>query len=300
MKEILNLKSIPGGRHSDHRNYYKEPPLRPRNKKGFFVILAVIVLAVILTTLGIRASDNLFGSLSIEDDFCPPDMVHIPTSAGGFCVDKYEASAGEFCRYLDPVNQDETRLNLEGNDCAPVSQKEAMPWRNISQDQARVACAKAGKRLASSEEWMQAALGTPDRSAGWTESDCQVDNNWDSQPGITGSGDLCQSSFGAFDMIGNVWEWIEGNVFDGQYLGIEVPDSGYIKAFSVQGLPVETDPQAADLNYNNDYFWVKKDGARGIARGGYWNNAEEAGVYSAYIVVPPSFVGTGVGFRCVK
>ncbi len=292
MSEVLNLRSADG-----HK--YGQGPEK-KSKKGLLVTLIVIVLAVSLTTLGIRASDGIFGSLAGENSVCPDDMVYIPTSDGGFCIDKYEASAGSGCKFIEPINQDQTRLNIENSECRPESKPQAVPWRNISQDQAKVACAKAGKRLATGQEWMQAALGTPDKDSSWGDNDCQVDNNWEDQPGKTGQAGDCQSSFGAFDMVGNVWEWTEETVVDGKYLGIEAPESGYVKGFSAQAMPVDTDPSKGDPNYNNDYFWIKKSGARGVARGGYWNNQEEAGVYSAYLVVPPTFVGTGVGFRCAK
>jgi len=101
-------------------------------------------------------------------------------------------------------------------------------------------------------------------------------------------------------MIGNVWEWSEETLEDGKFSGVEVPKSGYIKAFSDMSIPSETQIDKGDPNYNNDYFWMKKTGVRGVARGGYWNNQKEAGIYSTYMVVPPSFAGVGVGFRCVK
>jgi VCBS repeat-containing protein len=53
-------------------------------------------------------------------------------------------------------------------------------------------------------------------------------------------------------------------------------------------------------DYNNDYFWLKTKGLRGMVRGGYWNNKTDAGIYSLYAVTPPSSVEPGVGFRCVK
>jgi formylglycine-generating enzyme required for sulfatase activity len=265
--------------------------------------LFVVLLAVIMTTLGIKASDTLMGDkkeAEMENGFCPTGMTLVPFSQGDFCIDLYEASAAESCASADPNNQSESRYNIDDPDCLPVSAFGKRPWRNISQDQATRACAKAGKRLATNQEWLQAALGTPDKNAPWGINDCQVDSNWERQPGLTGSGAKCLSSFGAYDMIGNVWEWVEGVVEDGFYEGRELPESGFVTSTDGQGLTGTTDPAAPSEDYGQDYHWLKTKGLRGMVRGGYWQNGSDAGSYSLYAVTPPSSAEPGIGFRCVK
>jgi formylglycine-generating enzyme required for sulfatase activity len=276
-------------------------------KRKFFLFgkkeVVVIIFAIVFTTLGIKAADTLMGNDSLiksGDDICPKEMVLIPFAKGDFCLDIYEASAQDDCSYVDPESQTETRINLDDPGCVPVSLKGNIPWRNISQDQASRACAKAGKRLATNQEWLQASQGTPDLLGGWEEIDCQVDSNWKTQPGLSGTGDQCISSFGAYDMIGNVWEWVEGVVKDGEFEGERLPMTGYIDSTNGQAIPGETNQSKANPDYNNDYFWLKTKGLRGMVRGGYWNNKSDAGVYSLYAVTPPSSVESGIGFRCVK
>ena len=117
--------------------------------------LGIGIVAVILVTIGIDASDHfdnmsesivgrIFGG---NESLCPEDMVYIPSGEGGFCIDIYESSASENCPYANPLNQSETRSNLDLDGCKSISLKEALPWSFISQTQAQVACAKAGKRL---------------------------------------------------------------------------------------------------------------------------------------------------------
>jgi len=224
----------------------------------------------------------------------------VSSASNGFCIDKYEASAGSDCQFADPQNQIETRNNLDFQPCFPASVAGAIPWRNISQDQAAMACAKAGKRLASHDEWFAAALGTPDRASSWGPDDCQVAKNWDTQPGRTGSAKNCISGAGAYDMIGNVWEWVAGVVTDGNFNGRQLPKAGYIDSTDGESMPGATNPDKGDLNYNSDYAWIKNTGLMAIARGGYWDNETDAGQYSVYIETPPSFAGTGIGFRCAK
>lgn len=271
--------------------------------------LFVGIIAIILVTIGIDAADNydnfsesmigrvVFGE---SEGPCPAGMVFIPTENSGFCIDKYEASVGDNCAYKDPANQDDTRKNLEDPKCQPISKEGNNPWRNISQSQAIVACAKAGKRLPSSEEWYLASLGTPDQQNNWQENDCHVNKNWSNQPGVTGSGKNCVSSFGVYDMIGNVWEWVKAEIRDGKLDGVAMPEAGYVYAVDIYGNPIETQINSGNTNFNNDYLWLKTTGVRGMARGGYWDNKEEAGVYSMYLVSPPEFTGTGIGFRCAK
>ncbi|RLC38043.1 hypothetical protein DRH27_03210, partial [Candidatus Falkowbacteria bacterium] len=180
--------------------------------------LGIGLLAVVLVTVGIDAADNydnlsetIVGKIIFKENAgpCPEDMIFIPTEGNGFCIDKYEAAAGNNCPYENIISQTETRANLDRRDCQPVSEPGKEPWRFISQSQAAVACAKSGKRLPTSEEWYLASLGTPDLSGDWQNSDCQVNNNWEAQPGLTGTAENCVSSYGAYDMIGNVWEWVK-------------------------------------------------------------------------------------------
>lgn len=269
-----------------------------KKKKTALKTLLVIFFAVILTTMAIKASDDFF-SKEDGDDGCEKGMAYVPTSDGGFCIDVYENSAGEKCAYANPANQLESRENFNSIDCRPESVAGKTPWRNISQNQAAAACAKAGKRLPTSKEWGLASLGTPDILSGWGSDDCQVAKNWNDQPGLTGSAKNCLSGQGVYDMVGNVWEWTDGNVVDGAYHGQDLPKEGYVSGMDENGWPIKTQDDQ-DENYNGDYFWIKSKGTRGIARGGYWDNRSGAGVNSAYIVIEPSFAGEGIGFRCAK
>ncbi len=268
--------------------------------------LIIGVVSVFFVTIGIDASDHLdnmsdsiMGRIFFSAEGpCSSDMVFVPTDDGGFCIDVYEASPGKDCYQNEVDNQLDTSSNLNKKECQPVSEKDKRPWRFISQTQAQVACAKAGKRLPTSKEWYLASLGIPDLNKSWQSSDCQVDSNWDSQPGLTGSGADCVSAYGAYDMIGNVWEWVNGEARDGMIDGEKLPKSGHVVEVDIEGMTVSTSGDG-DENFNDDYFWIKTKGVRGIARGGYWDNKEKAGIYSMYLVSPTSYAGNGVGFRCV-
>lgn len=294
MKGILDLRKI--SKKKERKIYF--------NFLKTFEISLVILFSVILTTLGIKAIDNsnLIASLTnfSQNQKCPSDMVFVPSEKGGFCIDRYENSPAPSCPFLNPQNQEETRKNLENPNCYPVSKEGVLPWTNISQNQAQMACAKAGKRLASTREWYLAALGTLDKIEGWGKDDCNLNRNWERNPGLTGSGKNCKSTFGAFDMVGNVWEWVEGTIFDGKLGEKILPPQGFVLGVDENGLPFQTDLEKPDLNYNNDYFWIVPKGTRAIARGGYFQSASDGGVFSSSLILLPSDFSFAIGFRCVK
>src|SRR5262245_40030680 len=73
------------------------------------------------------------------------------------------------------------------------------------------ACALSNKRLLTNREWQDAAAGTPDPGTDNGTSDCNVGTSVieaDGQPTDTGSRSNCQSSWGVFDMVGNLDEWV--------------------------------------------------------------------------------------------
>jgi cation transport ATPase len=128
--------------------------------------LVITLGTLVLTTLGINAFDNidnpkdsLLGAAfrAYSGSGCDDGMVFVGSSNGGFCVDAYEASTGEDCQYRDPQSRSESGDNLSLSACEPVSEPKQIPWRNITREQAALACARVEKRLPSSEEWYRAA-----------------------------------------------------------------------------------------------------------------------------------------------
>jgi len=267
------------------------------------------IIVVLLATASIDAvdhrddiSESLIGRIILgeSNSKCPSDMVFVQASWGDFCIDKYEVSASTNCPFSNPTNLSESTANIDNPNCHAISKEENIPWANISQNQAYYACVKEGKRLPSNKEWSVAALGTPDLDNGWGENDCQVSENWLNQPGFTGSGKNCYSFSGAYDMVGNVWEWVDGSVEEGEFAYRELPEAGYVNGINPDdAFPSETS-NTPDEMYKNDYVWIKNTKTRTIARGGYYNNKEEAGQYTHYIVSTPTETSNATGFRCVK
>ena len=157
-------------------------------------------------------------------------------------------------------------------------------------------CARVGKHLTSNSEWYRAAVGTPEQES---DRGCVLGRIGASHAEKTGSHEACVSSAGAYDMVGNVWEWVDANVVHGEYGGRTLPDEGYVSEADVDGVAITTSTTSSEI-FHGDYISINKTAVEGMFRGGFWNMTEKAGVNAVNAASPPSFVGVAVGFRCAK
>lgn len=257
----------------------------------------VIVGAVVLSTMGIFASDKLqgidggIGNLAgvKNASVCSDGAVPFKIQDAVLCVDMYEASAGEACRHVQPTNVVQTEQNLSTKECVISSSKDKIPWTFVSLPQAQRLCAGVGKRLPTNKEWYHIALGiNPDT--------CTIDG---SSAESTGAKSECVSGAGAYDVVGNVWEWVDGNVVGNEFEGRALPEEGYVTSVDANGVAITSGQNADDL-YGKDYFWSKNEGVFGIIRGGFYGSNQDAGLYTMNASVLTSFASLGVGFRCVE
>jgi formylglycine-generating enzyme required for sulfatase activity len=133
-------------------------------------------------------------------------------AAGAVCIDRYEASV-----WSSPtggtqygVSSDDYPCNDNGQNCTNIYARSVpgvSPSRFITYFQAQQALANSGKRLPTSAEWQQAVAGTPDPGPSPGAEDCNT--NFPGGVGApTGSRDNCVSTWGANDMVGNLFEWV--------------------------------------------------------------------------------------------
>jgi formylglycine-generating enzyme required for sulfatase activity len=166
---------------------------------------------------------------------CPPDAVLV----GQTCVDKYEASLWQIpstaTRLINKVKKGKatladltagkaTQISI-GSSCTPAIPRDTFPWDGqwtaplyavsipgvlpagcVTWFQADQACALSGKRLLTNAEWQRAAAGTPDPGTDNGTTDCRINSGLSTVN--TGSRSNCKSSWGVFDMVGNVQEWV--------------------------------------------------------------------------------------------
>jgi hypothetical protein len=165
---------------------------------------------------------------------CPADSV----PAGTTCLDKFEASVwrvpnattgntalvskienGTATR-VDLIAAGATQLGVGGDNYAPcndigqncasdiyaVSLPGVTPAGFATWFQALEACANSGKRLPTSAEWQVGADGTPDPGPDDGTTDCNSASTGASS--LAGVRTRCVSPRGAFDMAGNLYEWV--------------------------------------------------------------------------------------------
>ena len=238
---------------------------------------------------------------------CPVDAV----ASGSTCMDKYEASVG---RVPDPTTVNTALvakirsgtvtaaalttggamlLGLVAGDYAPCAES----GQNCANDiyaaslpgvtpsayatwfQAQQACKNAGKRLPTSAEW-QAAAGTRDPGPDNGTTDCNTHSTF--SPVDTGSRHGCVSSRGAFDMAGNLSEWVAE----------WVPRS------------VTCETWGADVSPTLDFQClagaVTAGGPGALLRGGGFLSGSDAGPLAIDGSIQPSFSDSTIGFRCAR
>lgn len=254
--------------------------------------------ALLLSTVAIQASDlvrgvngNLVGMVSESTSVCGEGATQILLGSHSICVDVFEASASSNCPHANPQSSVETQNNANSPECIPVSKPEVVPWRFVSLTQAQQLCARAGKRLPSSEEWYKVVSGFID------DGSCNL--NGGTSPKNAGVSS-CVTQSGVHDLIGNVWEWVDEEVTYGTFNERTLPQSGYVTLVDSQGVVVETSSEVGSAEYGNDYAWTSSEGVHGMIRGGFYGSGEDGGIFSQNMSVPLDFRTTGVGFRCVK
>jgi hypothetical protein len=224
---------------------------------------------------------------------CPGNMSYI-NKLGGYCIDSYEAS-----------KPDANSTSAGSNTSFATSKPNVLLWVSVSQTAARTACQNAGKHLCTSEEWLGAAnikaqiyylpsgaasgtripSNSSDNSACVTYSQCT--------PCTTGSHTDCISAEGVYDLIGNVWEWVNETV--DTIKTCNSGSSGWCYANSTGGWQT-----TGDTKYGSDgvYFLANSASGRAVVRGGSWEYGADAGLFAASVYGAPSGSGANVGFRC--
>jgi formylglycine-generating enzyme required for sulfatase activity len=269
-----------------------------------------VVLTTGLVVVAAALATPAFAGWPGDPAKCKPDAV----KAGSVCMDKYEASvwqvpatnlAGKSNKGLIAKIQNGTATlaNLtaggatqispsssctpafpgtfpaNGQQTAPlyaVSIPGVHPTACVTWFQAQQACGNSRKRLPSNAEWQLAVAGTPDPGPDNGTTDCNTASTFDAEN--TGARSSCKSYWGAFDMVGNVWEWVAD----------WVPRSTTCGSWSGSG----------DYQCLAGAATTGEPGA--LLRGGDFDHGALAGPLAVDGLDSPSGADLNFGFRCAR
>jgi sulfatase modifying factor 1 len=190
---------------------------------------------------------------------CPAGMARVEIDAKRVvCIDRYEGSLVEVLpegeKPFSPFDQ------VKGRRVRAVSRQGVVPQAYISRNEAEAACNQARKRLCTEEEWTHACQGRnpttfpygDERKSGYCNDSGRAplasyyasigdgaygfepmnDPRLNQLPGTiarTGTHPHCRNTFGVFDMVGNLHEWIadpDGTFLGGYYLDTKINGEG--------------------------------------------------------------------------
>jgi formylglycine-generating enzyme required for sulfatase activity len=188
---------------------------------------------------------------AIRQDETPQHRVFLEA----FYIDKYEVTNARFQQFVQTTGY-RTQAEREGGGKIRTGEKtwvqvpdatwraprgkgssiaglEAHPVVQVSWHDAKAYCTWAGKRLPTEAEWEKAARGTDgrlypwgneldgtranfcDRNCPFAWKDAAVDDGYRATAPV-GSYEVGKSPYGAYDMAGNVWEWV-ADWYDAKY-----------------------------------------------------------------------------------
>jgi len=146
-------------------------------------------------------------------------------SVDAFLIGKHEVTNAQYHAFVKatghavPVNDDDPKFNLWKGDIVPTGVEE-LPVVNVSWDDATAFCKWSGSRLPTEAEWEKAARGTDGRTYPWgneppsgNRANYSFDpvSLWDGPASLAKKDqyEFGRSPYGAFEMAGNVWEWVQ-------------------------------------------------------------------------------------------
>ncbi|OYT19504.1 MAG: hypothetical protein CCU26_11245 [Nitrospira sp. UW-LDO-01] len=198
-----------------------------------------------------------------------------------FLIDQFEVTNGRYIEFVKstghrvPQNQTNPTRNLWQGDSITESVAER-PVINVDWFDADAYCKWAGKRLPTEAEWEKAAKGTSDRRFVWgnvepTAKHLNYNQRWIGEKTLmpVGSYEAGKSPYGAYDMAGNVWEWVN-DWYDARY---------YEKS-------PERNPKGPET------------GLKKVIRGAGWQNETPTVRIFTRVESDPTMRNESTGFRC--
>ena len=213
----------------------------------------------------VPAGPFIMGAAAAKDQQ-PPHEVYLDA----FYIDKYEVTNRQYRRFIR-----ETHHRQPAYPHDPQWSGDEQPVVGVSWEDANAYAKWAGKRLPTEAEWEKAAKGLKVRRYPWgNDWQLRSANTAEANRKITakvGSYPFGISPFGAYDMLGNVWEWC----------------ADWYSATYYRRSP-RKNPRGPST------------GRTRVIRGGSWNERGELLSVSTRKSLAPQVRLTTVGFRCAK
>ncbi len=198
-----------------------------------------------------------------------------------FWIDQFEVTNGRYIEFVKsaghrvPQNPTNPTRNLWQGDSITESLTDR-PVINVDWFDADAYCKWVGKRLPTEAEWEKAAKGTSDRRFPWgnvepTAKHLNYNQRWIGEKTLmpVGSSEAGKSPYGVYDVVGNVWEWVN-DWYDARY---------YEKSPSKN----PTGPQ---------------EGTKKVIRGAGWQNETPTVRIFTRVDSDPTMRNESTGFRC--
>jgi eukaryotic-like serine/threonine-protein kinase len=226
-----------------------------------------------MVLVSVPAGEFLMGATDADSQADSSEKPQHKVYLDAFWIDRTEVTAGQYAKCVAAWKcRKPPRCTGAGKDDHPVT---CVTW----QDAANY-CAWAGRRLPTEAEWERAARGTDGRKYPWGNEapDCARANYAGKDGGCVGgmaavgSYPAGASPYGALDMAGNVWEWVN-DWYDENYYRVS-PGSN---------------PQGPATGTHREI------------RGHSWNSMDIGiGAAARSVGSAPDMGGNDVGFRCAQ
>lgn len=208
-----------------------------------------------------------------DADETPPHMVTL----SAFFIDAAEVTNAQFARFANGSGY-QTDAEKAGDNVTwrtfNTPDRQRFPVTHVSWTDATRYCAWVGKRLPTEAEWEKAARGTTTNIYSWGNT---FNSAWANtfelgagQP-VAVASSSASSPYGAYDMIGNVWEWVQ-DWYGGDY---------YV--------------QSPRSNPAGPATGIQK-----VIRGGSFKNESDKATTSVRGKAGVDNRGDDIGFRCAK
>jgi formylglycine-generating enzyme required for sulfatase activity len=218
----------------------------------------------------VPAGTFTMGGEGWDADEKPPHLV----SLNAFYIDTYEVTTARYGAFMRETGRDQPS---KWKDVNPATDAER-PVVGVTWHDADAYCRHYGKRLPTEAEWEKAARGTDGRRFPWgheepTRRHANFGATWNGYETLlpVGSLEAGKSSYGAYDMAGNAWEWV-ADWYDMKYY-VHSPDRN------------PTGPAR---------------GGSKVARGGSWYNMLYDLRSTNRNFLAPSSTLFDLGFRCLQ